>query len=67
MKLTGEQRVQGLLEAGLPESAAKFLANIEVSTASGAEETMNDVVERVTGRAPKTFAAFAEENKAVWQ
>ena len=52
---------------GVPEHYAKFLTALEVSAAGGSEDKMNDVVEKVTGRAPKNFDSFAQENKTVWQ
>ena len=42
------------------------MAMLESLTADKREERMNDVVEKVTGRPPKTFDAFVQENKSVW-
>ncbi|MCJ1251585.1 hypothetical protein MMC30_008820 [Trapelia coarctata] len=67
VKLTEEQRYQGLVSAGLSDYYAKFLTSLEVSALNGAEDRMNDVVEKVTGRPPRSFDGFAQENKAVWQ
>jgi hypothetical protein len=67
VKLTEEQKFQSLVKVGLPEHFAKFLAHLEVSAAGGEEQRMNDTVDQVTGRPPKTFDTFAQENKAVWQ
>lgn len=67
VKLTEEQRLQGLVGAGLPEHYAKFYVWLEVRTAKGGEERMNDVVKQLTGRPPKDFDTFAQENKAAWQ
>lgn len=51
---------------GLPEQYGKMLADMDTIVKNGGEERTNDVVLRVTGRAPKTFRKFAEENKALW-
>lgn len=67
VKLTEEQKFQSLVKVGLPDHFGKFLTHLEVSAAGGEEETMNDTVEQMTGRPPKTFDTFAEENRAVWQ
>jgi len=67
VKLTEEQRYQGLLSAGLPDHFARFMTNLEVLAKGGEEDRMNDAVEKVTGRPPKSFDTFAQENKAVWQ
>lgn len=66
VKITQEQMCQSLTSHGLPDFFAQFLAYIEAATANGAEERTNDVVERLAGRPPKTFDAFARENKEVW-
>ena len=52
---------------GLQESHAELLAWLEDITAEGAlEKYSKDAVEQVTGRAPLTFDAFLEQNRAVW-
>lgn len=66
VKLNEEQKFQSLVKVGVPEHFAKFLTYLEVSAAGGEEDRMNDAVEQVTGRPPKTFDTFAQENKAVW-
>ena len=67
VKLSEEQRVRRYLDVGMPEHYAKMLTYLEVTTANGAEERSNGVVERVTGRPPQKFDAWVEENKAAWQ
>ncbi|TAQ87955.1 hypothetical protein B7494_g3713 [Chlorociboria aeruginascens] len=67
VKLNDEERCRGRMSEGLSENTARFLTSLETSTARGSEERMNDVVERITGRAPRYFDTFAEENKTVWQ
>ncbi|KAL8645027.1 MAG: hypothetical protein Q9210_006943 [Variospora velana] len=51
---------------GVPEEYAKFLAGKDTKIKQGGEEYLNDTVEKVTGRPPKTFREFAEEKKGVW-
>lgn len=67
VKLTEEQSAQTLIGRGLPEYHAKYLATLEVLTATGTEARTNDVVQKVTGQPAQTFDQFARENKAVWQ
>lgn len=67
VKLSEEERTKKLMSFGLPEDYAKFLTYLEVTSARGSEDMMNDAVEKVTGRRPQTFDAFANENMAVWQ
>jgi hypothetical protein len=67
VKCTSEQRTQQLMGAGMPEYYAKFLAFLEVSASAGEENSMNDTVERVTGRPPQTVESFAQQHKSAWQ
>lgn len=39
---------------------------MDIGINHGGEEKANDVVLSVTGKKPRTFREFAEENKAVW-
>lgn len=66
VKLTGEQRTQGLVAAGVDEYFAKFLTDIELMTKGGLETAENKVVQELTGQPPKDFDTFARENKGVW-
>ncbi|KZP03273.1 putative ergot alkaloid A [Athelia psychrophila] len=54
------------LSAAMPEEFARMLAALDTAISKGSEARTNDVVERVTGRAPKTLEVFVEENKATW-
>ena len=67
VKVSETERVQQYLDKGLPEFYAKFLASLEVGSAGGMEERVNDDVERVTGRPPQKFDDWVQENKAVWE
>ncbi|KAJ7215186.1 hypothetical protein C8J57DRAFT_1396959 [Mycena rebaudengoi] len=66
VRLTEEETVKRYQDLGMSESAAQFMTWLETSTAAGAEERMDDAVERITGRPPATFDAWAEENKKLW-
>lgn len=50
----------------MPEMYATWLSGLETMIKNGGEEKLNDTVEKVTGRSPKTFREFAEEQKGVW-
>ncbi|RYZ43100.1 MAG: oxidoreductase [Myxococcaceae bacterium] len=52
---------------GMPESYADLLAGLDVTLRDGAEDRVTDTVLRVTGRAPRTFEAFAREHADVWR
>ncbi len=68
VKVTREQVKQRYITNGLPQPLAEMLAWVEEQTAQGVGENTNpsDAVERVTGRAPLTFDAFLEQNRAAW-
>ncbi|EEH34607.1 hypothetical protein PAAG_05656 [Paracoccidioides lutzii Pb01] len=51
---------------GVSENYAKMLAGLEIPIRSRELEEVNDVVERVTGKAPMTFREFAEVAKECW-
>ena len=67
IKFSEEEQIQRMIKSGVPEHFAKFLTSLEVRSANEREETMNDDVEKVTGRPRQKFDAFVQENKAVWQ
>ena len=63
-----EEQIAGrYANVGLNEGVAKWLAGLDTVISEGKEEIQNDVVEKVTGRKPKTFRKFAVEKKSVWQ
>lgn len=61
-----EAMLQGLLGAGLPGPYAEFLVMILGFFAAGYSERQTDAVQRITGRAPRSFAAYAREFRAKW-
>ena len=67
VRLAKDERIKKFQEMGMPEHFAHFLAGIEVMSANGGEERMNDAVERVTGRPPMNFDDWVQENKAALQ
>ena len=67
VKLSQEDRKQNLLSEGQPEDIAFLLAWVETQAAAGLEERLDDSVEKVTGRPPKSFDTFVKQNRATWQ
>ncbi|KAI1760656.1 NAD(P)-binding protein [Hypoxylon sp. FL1150] len=66
VKLDEAGRIENLTQTGLSDYYARFLTHLEILASQDFEKATDDVVEKVTGHPPKSFAAFAEENKAVW-
>lgn len=52
--------------SGMPEEYAKALASMDIPISNGSEARLNDVVLSVTGKRPKSFREFAQENRDVW-
>ncbi|WHX17144.1 NAD(P)H-binding protein [Streptomyces malaysiensis subsp. malaysiensis] len=48
---------------GMPPEFAAVLAGLDEDIRGGAEDRTTDTVERVTGRAPRSFRAFAEAHR----
>ncbi|MFD4481321.1 NAD(P)H-binding protein [Streptomyces sp. NPDC058471] len=55
-----------LLATGIPEAFAEVLAAMDEAIAHGSEDRVDPAVERITGRAARSFADFAAENAAAW-
>ncbi|EPE36143.1 NAD(P)-binding Rossmann-fold containing protein [Glarea lozoyensis ATCC 20868] len=68
VRITKEQFKEGLMKYGVEEAFATMLASLDTYVSQGWEANLNDVVEKVTGKKPKTFEAFVEEcaEKGVW-
>ncbi|KAA6223622.1 NAD-dependent epimerase/dehydratase family protein [Streptomyces albofaciens JCM 4342] len=62
-KLTRQQLCDHLAD-DVPADFAALLADLDRSIAEGAEDRVTDTVERMTGRPPRSFARFAEEELA---
>ncbi|KAL1970965.1 hypothetical protein VTN77DRAFT_2799 [Rasamsonia byssochlamydoides] len=61
-----EDQLAARLVSRLPEDHAAMLAAMDTAIAHGAENRLNDTVEKVTGRAPRRFRDFAIEKKQAW-
>ncbi|KAJ5173849.1 uncharacterized protein N7500_001780 [Penicillium coprophilum] len=66
VKLSGDQRYEALVSFGVSDYYARLLTRLETAASTGFETRMNDDVERVTGRAPRSFDLFAHENREAW-
>lgn len=67
VNLSPEDRLTQMTEKlKLPTPYAGFMVSLEKLAAQGSEDYMDDTVERMTGRKPLSFAAFAEQNKHLW-
>lgn len=58
-QLTYEQ-MRDRLATGMPAEFAELLAGMDRAIAEGAEDRTTDTVQRLTGRPPRSFRAFAE-------
>ncbi|WP_371526400.1 NAD(P)H-binding protein [Streptomyces sp. NBC_01283] len=55
-----------LSATGMPEAFTHVLAAMDDGIAHGSEDRVDPTVERITGRAARSFADFAVENAAAW-
>lgn len=55
-----------MVRSGIPPAFAEVLADFEAQLRDGAEDRVTDTVERVTGRPPRSFAAWAQANRQSW-
>ncbi|MBU7314915.1 NmrA family NAD(P)-binding protein [Paenibacillus oleatilyticus] len=63
-----EQLAAGFIQAGMPEEYAFFLAGLDQAIKEdGTEDLVTDVVERLTGRPPRSFEDFVRSNAAFWK
>ena len=60
-------RGQALVDAGIGAEAAHALVEIDGLFREGFGAPVTDVVERVTGRSPRDFRAFARDNAALFR
>ena len=61
-----EAMLAGLLQAGLPRDYAEFMLVILGFFKAGYAERTTDSVQRITGQAPRGFAAYAKDYRAAW-
>ncbi|APR88524.1 Oxidoreductase [Minicystis rosea] len=53
--------------AGLPKRYAELLVGLDAAIREGAEDRVTDTVLRITGRAPRSFEAFARDHAQVFR
>jgi NAD(P)H dehydrogenase (quinone) len=58
------QLEQGLAAAGVPAFLTPLLVSFDANIREGQLDVVSGTVEKITGKAPQTFKAFLEENKA---
>lgn len=64
-RITEEQLVQSLTAAGVPNSYAELLADLDRRIRmEGVEDQVTDTVRRVTGRDPRSLEDFIRENRS---
>ncbi|EPE32915.1 NAD(P)-binding Rossmann-fold containing protein [Glarea lozoyensis ATCC 20868] len=66
VKLSEADFTKHLISRGVPLSDAEFMAIMETGIKNGGQESLNDVVEEVTGSPPETFTDFAFRHKECW-
>ncbi len=64
--VTTDEMAQRLMQRGIPEMNARFLAFGYETIAAGAQDRTTDTVRDLTGKAPRTFEAFARDSARVW-
>lgn len=64
VQLTDEQLAGGMKAAGVPEFMIPTIVSFEAATREGQLGALTGDVEKLTGRKPKPFRTFFEENKA---
>ncbi|KAK6949016.1 hypothetical protein Daesc_009088 [Daldinia eschscholtzii] len=64
--LTESELVDRWASVGLPPQYGAALAAMDTAVRHGSEERSSDAVLRTTGREPRRFRDFVEENKATW-
>ncbi|KAI4726143.1 NAD(P)-binding protein [Aureobasidium sp. EXF-10728] len=67
VKLTQQQRVQGMKSAGVPEEMAEFLTGLEIMAKEGREAWQGNDVEIVTGKKAISFDEFVGLNGRAWK
>jgi uncharacterized protein YbjT (DUF2867 family) len=65
--LSEEAMLQGARDNGMPEPAAQYMAVLYSVVRAGYMAVVTDVVEKVTGHKPVSFAEFVKDNSASWK
>jgi uncharacterized protein YbjT (DUF2867 family) len=58
--------VKSMREMGMPEMVVEVMSSLNQVIAAGYVAEVTDTVQRITGKPPRTFAAFAREHASVW-
>jgi uncharacterized protein YbjT (DUF2867 family) len=58
--------VKSMREMGMPELVVEVMSSLNQVIAAGYVAEVTDTVQRITGKPPRTFAAFAREHVGVW-
>jgi ergot alkaloid biosynthesis protein len=66
VRISRAELIARLTAFGIPPDYAALLADLEEAVQDGVEDRVTGAVEEVTGRAPKSFAAFAQDNAGAW-
>lgn len=67
ISISPAQLRQRLILAGIPESYAALLADLDKAIQHGAEDRVTSAVEDVTGHAPRSLADFARAHADAWR
>lgn len=51
---------------GMPRNYAEMMGQLDTDIKNGSEATLNDDVEKVTGKPPRKFKDFAVQMKDCW-
>lgn len=65
-EITEQELIERHISFGLPKEYAPILAQLDAVIRNGGEDRNNNVVEEVTGRAPRSFRRFVEDEKELW-
>ena len=66
VSLSEDELRKKLLAEDFTEDMAEYMAKLDVRVAAGLGWEPTDAVKKVTGREPRTFRNFVEENKQIW-
>ncbi|KHN94883.1 nucleoside-diphosphate-sugar epimerase family protein [Metarhizium album ARSEF 1941] len=68
VNMSPEERLEHMTNTlKLPAQYAGFMVSLEKLAAGGAEDYMDDTVEKLTGRKPVDLDSFIKERKELWQ
>ena len=65
--LAEEEMLQGARDQGLPESAVQYMAVLYQVVRQGWMAVITEDVQKVTGRPPLAFSAFAQKHASAWR